>query len=105
MYLEWWLTNTAKRLIEDIVRIATELNPKLRFGSRESLSETIGETLRDNAFNRNLFRPDEMIFGGRVNTLFEARAIENVQDFSELLWKRINNDLLASISQWLVITP
>jgi len=81
VYLEWWLTNTAKRLIEDIVRIATELHPKLQFGSRESLSETVGETLRDNAFNRNLFRPDEMIFGGRVKTLFEARAIKNVQDF------------------------
>jgi hypothetical protein len=46
-----------------------------------------------------------MIFGGRVKTLFEARAIKNVQDFCELLWERIKNDLLASISQWLVVTP
>jgi hypothetical protein len=105
LYLEWWVTSTAKRFIEDIVRMAAEANQKLRFGSRKSLSKTIGETLKDNAFNRNLFRPDEMIFGGRVNTLFEARAIENVQDFTELLWERINNDLSASISQWLVITP
>src|ERR1043165_6112488 len=105
VYLEWWVTNTAKRSIEDVVRMATEVNPQLRFGSRKSLSDTMNETLRDNAFNRNLFRPDEMIFGGRVKTLFEARAINNVKEFSELLWERINNDLLASISQWLVITP
>ena len=55
VYLEWWLTNTAKRLIEDIVRIATELNPKLQFGSRESLSETIGETLRDKCIQSKSF--------------------------------------------------
>lgn len=105
VYLEWWVTDTARRLTEDVVRMATEVNPKLRFGSRKSLTERIAETLRDNAFNRTLFRPDEMIFGGRVDTLFQARSIKNVQEFAELLWERINSDLSASISQWLVIVP
>lgn len=105
LYIEWWLTNKSKRLIEDIVRLATEVNPKLLFGSRKSLTEAIVETLKDSAFNRNLFRPDEMILGGRVDTLFQARSIKNVQEFAKLLWKTINNNLSASISQWLVIVP
>ena len=105
VYLEWWVTDTARRMIEDVVRMAIEVNPKLRFGSRKSLTERMAETLRDNAFNRTLFRPDEMIFGGRVDTLFQARSIKSVQEFARLLWERINNDLSTSISQWLVIVP
>ena len=65
----------------------------------------IVETLEDNAFNRDLFRPDEMIFGGRVETLFEARSIPDVPDFAKLLWQKIDRDLPVSISQWLVIVP
>jgi hypothetical protein len=105
VYLEWWLTNNAKQLIEDIVQMATEVSPNLRLASRKSLTEVIVETLEDNAFNRDLFRPDEMIFGGQVDALFEARSIPSVQDFAKLLWQKIDKDLSVSISQWLVIVP
>ena len=29
VYLEWWLTNNTKRVIEDMVQMATEVNPNL----------------------------------------------------------------------------
>jgi hypothetical protein len=83
--------------------MASEINPDLKGGSRDSLCEVIINTLKENAFNHDLFLSNQM-FHGNVSTLFEARNCE-VQEFAERLWAKIAHDLSASLSNWLVIFP
>lgn len=104
IYLNWWFTDSSRRIIEELVEMATEVIPDLRAGSRDSLGKVIVDTLKDNALNRDLFVSNKM-FLGNAKTMFEARAVLNVQDFADLLWNKILQELSSSISKWLVIFP
>lgn len=104
IYLNWWFTDRSHRLIGDLVEMAMQLDPNLRHGNRTSLAEIVKDTLQNNALNSELFDFDKP-FAGPANTLFEARAIADVNDFAGRLWGRIYSALAASISKWLVIFP
>jgi hypothetical protein len=104
LYLNWWFTDRSRKLAEEIVEMAVRFDPDLQYGSRRSLAGTVSDVLKDNALNSDLFEFRKS-FAGEVNTLFEARAVANVNEFAECLWDKIYSTLVASISKWLVIFP
>lgn len=104
IYLNWWFTDRSHRLTGELVEMAMRLDPNLLHGNRTSLAEIVTDTLQNNALNGELFDSDKS-FIGSANTLFEARAIADVNDFAGRLWDRISSALAASISKWLVIFP
>jgi hypothetical protein len=103
-HLRWWFTKRSRKLTEEIAEMAMRLDPNLKDGNRKSLAKMVKETLQDNALNSDLFEPDKTVFGD-VNTLFEARAIPEVNEFAERLWNKIYSTLVASITKWLIIFP
>lgn len=104
IYLNWWFTERSRKLAEEIAEMAMRLDPNLQDGNRKSLANTVEEVLQDNALNSNLFEFRKS-FGGAVNTLFEAKALTEVNQFAERLWDKIYSTLSSSISKWLVIYP
>ncbi|HYX30863.1 MAG TPA: hypothetical protein VE863_20160 [Pyrinomonadaceae bacterium] len=103
-YVTWWFTKQTRKIIDDLVLIAGEIHPELRYGNRESLAEIVTDVLKDNGFNTDIFEPDPIFFGD-VDTLFEARRISNVQAFGNVLLAKIEKALRASISTWLIVFP
>lgn len=104
IYLNWWITERSRKLAEEIAEMAMRLDPNLQDGNRKSLAKTVEDVLQDNALNSNLFEFRKS-FGGVVDTLFEARALTDVNQFAEHLWDKIYSTLSASISKWLIIYP
>lgn len=102
IYLNWWFSERSRALIDELVEMATDEIPDLRFGNLNSLGEVIRQTLKDNAFNHELFID---VFLGDAATLFEARANPNAQEFAAALWKKLESTLSSSITKWLVIFP
>jgi hypothetical protein len=100
--LNWWFSKRSGIIMDELIELVLDEIPDLKFGNRNSLAETIRETLKDNAFNKELFRD---VFFGDATTLFEARANSNVNEFATALWERLDRALSSSISKWLVIFP
>jgi hypothetical protein len=102
LVLNWWFSERSGIVIDELIEMALDEIPDLKFGNRTSLGRVITETLKDNAFNRELFRE---VFFGDATTLFEARANSNVDEFAAALWDRLARALTSSISKWLVVFP
>jgi hypothetical protein len=102
LVLNWWFSERSRIVIDELVEMALDEIPDLKFGNRTSLGEVITETLKDNAFNRELFGE---VFLGDATTLFEARASSSVDEFAAALWDRLARALTSSISKWLIVFP
>lgn len=102
LVLNWWFSERSGIVIDELIEMAVDEIPALKFGNRTSLGAVITETLKDNALNRELFRE---VFFGDATTLFEARANSNVDEFAAALWDRLARALTSSISKWLVVFP
>jgi hypothetical protein len=104
IYLNWWFTSRSQKLIDELIEMAVRFDPNLQYGNRTSLAKTVRDVLQGNALNGDLFDFSKS-FAGPANTLFEARALVNVNDFAERLWDKIYSALAASVSRWLIIFP
>ena len=101
---EWWNTKRSFTLYREIAEMAISFNPDLRARSIDDLSCTIRTTIQKNALNKDLF-DSNAIFCQSKETLFDARSISKVEEFSSHLWDVIHRSMLHSIMNWLVLYP
>src|SRR5689334_16147156 len=94
--LTWWYTEKASRICRAIVSMSISKHQELRDGDTETLSDSIQETLQRNCLNSSLFNGDDVFFG-RKDNLFEARSIQNVEEFYKKLWEYILENFKKSI--------
>lgn len=84
--------------------MAVSVEPALSTERLESLERKLHSFLATNALNRDFFDGD-VVFLRRANSLFDARAIEDVQDFALVLWQGLLETLMARTVDWLVVYP
>jgi hypothetical protein len=77
---EWWLTRRGLDCYEDIANMAISYDPQLSGGDKESFCKIINKSLQENANNRKIFNVNKVFFR-QVSNLFEARAIDNIEEF------------------------
>ena len=102
--LEWYYTQSAIRICEDLADMVTAYDPLLKNGNKETFCLIIRQTLEDNALNKSLFDGDSISLS-RVNTLFKARIISDVVKFAKKLWYLIHGALLKTLTDWLLLYP
>jgi hypothetical protein len=77
---QWWYTENALQHCENITSMAISSDSRLKEGDRESLCAVIRLGLQENAWNHEVFNASSF-FSKHFPTLFDARAIPNVDDF------------------------
>lgn len=99
--LKWWYSKRASRLCDNIAKMSIEFDKDLRYGDTKDLSETIKETLKKNATNKELFQ----IFSNNLNTLFDTRTENDIQKYSKSIWDTLHTAMLHSLTKWLILYP
>jgi hypothetical protein len=102
--LEWWLTRRGLDCYEDIANMAISYDPQLRGGDSESFCKIIEKSLQQNANNRKIFNVNKLFFR-QVSNLLEARAVDNIEEFVSRLWSEIHENLVKSMTDWLILYP
>lgn len=100
--MEWWYTESAFKLCDDIASMARRHDPALKRGDQKAFSTGIQNALTENALNSRLFS-DHII--GRARTLFDARILRNEREFALCLWDVIRLSLSNMITNWIVLYP
>jgi hypothetical protein len=101
---EWWLTQHGCDCCEDIANMAISYDPQLRGGDRESFCKIIDKSLQENANNNKIFNVNKIFFK-QASNLLEARAVDNIEEFVSRLWSEIRENLVKSITDWLILYP
>ena len=102
--LIWWCAPSAGLHIKDICSMAMLYDTNLRFGDLEGFSAAIVNALKENALNPSLFDASK-VCGHEVDTLFSARKIEDVREFSKRLWEVIHKAMIQELKEWLIAYP
>lgn len=100
----WWVTGRGIEILEGIVDAAMASDPVLRGGDRASFCKAIGNMLKANAMNRELFDGDRFLFRD-AKTLFEARSLPDVNEFAYRLWNKMHEAMTDALTTWLVVYP
>ncbi len=100
----WWQTQHGEELLEGIVDMAIASDSTLRGGDRTSFCEAIENMLEGNALNPDLFYRDHFLERD-VKTLFDARALSDVNEFANRLWEKMHGAMSNAMTTWLVVYP
>ncbi len=100
----WWRTQKAVDLAKAIASIAISKYGSLKHGDTEEIAKSIESTFMRICLDKDLFVGDD-IFLRRKGNLFEARAISDIPNFSEVLWGEIYLNMKATICHWCFIYP
>ena len=101
---KWWYTEKTHRLLTELSEMIARLDDQIEDSDKEAYAAIISDTLKQHAFNEKLFSP-EKVFSNRPETLFDARAVTDVDTFVRRLWARICNNLNCSRGSWIVLYP
>jgi hypothetical protein len=103
--LEWWITKRGMELRRELAEMIVSYDCRFSPDDEDSVYRVINSTLQQNALNSEIFNSNKVLFPFQAETLFEARAMENVKDFFACLWSLICTELENSVNHWLVVYP
>ena len=101
--ITWWYTDKAFKLRNNIALMSIEKYAQLADGDKDKLSEVIKEAFCVICLNADFFKG--VFAGRRKQSLFEARAIDDVDAFSKKLWDFILVKMQNNIGHWCLVYP
>ena len=102
--ITWWYTERAFKLCSSIALMSIEKYEQLKNGDKDKLSDVIKDAFCTVCINSEYFNGDN-VFLKRKDCLFNARTIDDVDNFSKKLWNFILNKMGNSIGYWCFVYP
>ena len=102
--IDWWYTDKGFKLCNSIASMSVEKYEQLKDGDKDKLSEVIKDAFRAICLNAEYFNSND-VFLKRKRCLFDARAINDVDIFSNHLWSYLLNNMGNSIGYWFFVYP
>ena len=102
--ITWWHTDRGFKLCNNIASMSIERYVQLAGGDKDKFSEVIKNAFCLICTNAKFFHIMDGLLR-RKQSLFEARAIDDVSAFSEKLWDFILAKMENSIGHWCVVYP
>lgn len=102
--ITWWHTDKGFKLCNNIASMSIEKYSQLADGDKDKLSEVIKNAFCVICTNTKFFNVMDG-FLRKKQSLFEARAIDDVDTFSKKLWVFILAKMENSIGHWCLVYP
>ncbi len=103
-HFQIWHTRGGLRRIRNLAHMLIMEDPEFGSLDLESLKTLIQEVLWELSDNHRFFDSFSALTGN-ARTLFEARKIQDVSDFSFRIWFVLKAEVLRRVTDWLILYP
>lgn len=102
--LKWWYTKKSFKIRNDLSKMIISYDKRFSDGDYEYFSTLIIDTIQNNGFNKELFNSD-LVFKSEADNLLEVSINSDYKNVSNKLYSIIENKLLSSIIDWMILFP